>query len=484
MRVVGVFIVWNILSLPARIAFRTRGDMQGFTSPLFYLIDFTGDIIFWIDIILAHFTQFFRNGMLVEDFSECRKRYHSGWFLIDFPASFPVDLGFIGFAPHIYAAARLPRFLWIFRLSTYFTTWESYSNFPNGTRIGKLFLAFFSIVHYVACLFYTIAAAEGFPDRSVAAGFINGNWYLFERRDLDPSVGDFTVYEVYSRCLYWALTIMTGQGADPQTPATPRELWFTMFCVLTGLIVFAAVIGQVWTLISTLNEQQEAIRKKKDAFNSFMQYRKFPKRLKKRIRDYFEYLQGGHGGDDEEILSELPAHLRADVYLHLNRKIIMAVPFFKGCPYGFVKTLAIKLKPILFAPEDVIIRIGDIGREMYFISQGVVRIIASDGSIVGRIGGGNFFGEVALLSSNSRRTASIVAESYVNAYILTASDLYDVLRDYPDVEERIRAVGEVRQQRTANIARPDRSSSTLSTTKGAAGTRSKNRKSKKPGKDE
>ena len=41
--------------------------------------------------------------------------------------------------------------------------------------------------------------------------------------------------------------------------------------VLVGLLVFAAVIGQVWSLISTLNEQAEAIRKKKDAFNSFMQ---------------------------------------------------------------------------------------------------------------------------------------------------------------------------------------------------------------------
>src|SRR5213078_3108820 len=59
-----------------------------------------------------------------------------------------------------------------------------------------------------------------------------------------------------------------------------------------------------------------------------------------------------------------------------------------------------------YLPGDAVIREGELGHELYLISDGEVRV-ERDGHEVARLGAGDFFGELALMSGE-RRNATVV----------------------------------------------------------------------------
>ena len=63
----------------------------------------------------------------------------------------------------------------------------------------------------------------------------------------------------------------------------------------------------------------------------------------------------------------------------LNRN----VKLFHGCDPGLLKALVMKLRPMLFLPDDYICKKGDVGREMFIVTTGQVQVVGGpDDSIV------------------------------------------------------------------------------------------------------
>ncbi len=103
------------------------------------------------------------------------------------------------------------------------------------------------------------------------------------------------------------------------------------------------------------------------------------------------YRQGGIS--DDTILEDLPSRLRTEVSLEINGDIIAKVPFFKECNPGFINSLVSLLRPEIYLPGDWIVNEGDVGTEMFFISQGNVEIVLNQGKqVVATLGEGSFFG--------------------------------------------------------------------------------------------
>ena len=80
--------------------------------------------------------------------------------------------------------------------------------------------------------------------------------------------------------------------------------------------------------------------------------------------------------------------------------------------------------------NDEIIREGTIGRKMFFISRGTVRVCSSKSPST-NLTDGSFFGEISLILPNLRRVASIYADSYCYLYSLTVDDFNSVLEKFP-----------------------------------------------------
>jgi len=97
------------------------------------------------------------------------------------------------------------------------------------------------------------------------------------------------------------------------------------------------------------------------------------------------------------------------------------------------------MQPITFGSSEAIIQQGEPGDSMFFIREGSVRVLLKTGDQVHQVailGEGDYFGEMALLTGEPR-TATIVAECDVEAYILRKQAFRDVLIQAPGILEEI-----------------------------------------------
>jgi len=254
--------------------------------------------------------------------------------------------------------------------------------------------------------------------------------------------------------LFWAFTTLIGLGANPQPPSNMVQLWYSMLVVFIGVFVLAVIIGNTLNIISNINESSENFRKTMDTLNVFMFKRQVPKRIRRRVQLYYEYLLSKDGIDDRQVLDALPEHLRFDLSLYLNRDLIRKVPFFYDSEVGFIKRLAVHLRPQLYSPGDFIINSGEVGDSMYFISKGQVDVIGENGQVLSVLKSGSFFGEIAILFKCTR-TASVRAVKYTHVYILKKEYLDATLKEYPQYIPKIQAIASMRLKELHIEASPD-----------------------------
>ena len=88
-------------------------------------------------------------------------------------------------------------------------------------------------------------------------------------------------------------------------------------------------------------------------------------------------------------------------------------------------------------------REGDLGREFFVIVEGDVSVM-QEGNEIRRLGAGDFFGEIALIYDNARRTATVIAVSPLRFFVLTRQSFRSLLEHQPEIEEKVMAALEER----------------------------------------
>jgi CPA2 family monovalent cation:H+ antiporter-2 len=98
------------------------------------------------------------------------------------------------------------------------------------------------------------------------------------------------------------------------------------------------------------------------------------------------------------------------------------------------EVVLLHLQPASAEPGHRIIHRGDKADAAYFISAGEVEVSVAGQHI--RLGPGNFFGEMALISGQPR-SADVTALDYSKFLKLTTDDFNEILRRYPDIKAQI-----------------------------------------------
>lgn len=133
-----------------------------------------------------------------------------------------------------------------------------------------------------------------------------------------------------------------------------------------------------------------------------------------------------------------------------REEMIARVPLFADLGQERLRQIARLLKPRLALPGERLITHGERGDAMYFIASGAVEVRVAAGPV--RLGSGDFFGEIALLTHRPR-TADVVSLGYCRLLVLRVEDMQPLLDSDPALRKHIDAVA---QRRMAAWQAPDR----------------------------
>ena len=119
-------------------------------------------------------------------------------------------------------------------------------------------------------------------------------------------------------------------------------------------------------------------------------------------------------------------------------EFLKGVEAFKNLTPHELTDVAERMTRRQFMPGEVIIREGEAGEELFLISEGEVEI-EREGHEVARLGAGDFFGELALMSGNPRN-ANVIATKPVDTYVLGKNDFRSAIEASAGFREQLRRV--------------------------------------------
>jgi glucose-6-phosphate 1-dehydrogenase len=118
-------------------------------------------------------------------------------------------------------------------------------------------------------------------------------------------------------------------------------------------------------------------------------------------------------------------------------------PMFAGADALLLNAVIMALRADSTEAGTTIIQAGDLANEMYMISRGEVEVRDRGGKVVRTLKDGDFFGEIGLLMSTPR-TATVVAKTQCDLFVLKRADFSRILRDHPQFADRMITVAKER----------------------------------------
>jgi len=110
-------------------------------------------------------------------------------------------------------------------------------------------------------------------------------------------------------------------------------------------------------------------------------------------------------------------------------------PLFEGLSKKELTQLARVTDDMQVEAGFVLCKEGQLGREFFVLMDGEVEISRRGRRVESR-GGGDIFGEIALIA-DVPRTATVTAKTPLRFFVLTAQAFRPMLDDYPTIERKV-----------------------------------------------
>lgn len=235
----------------------------------------------------------------------------------------------------------------------------------------------------------------------------------------------------YLSSLYHAVNLLTGNDIGPRNEI---QLSFVIILLTMGAIINANIIGELAVILAKLNRKATIFQAKLDTSNDAMKSLGLPEKLQVEITGFLTYSKSLLESQEEleSFLSMISPSARQKVLKHMFTTALITNPIFKGST-EMIEFVAARLDTKILLPEFTIITQGEAGDNLYTIAKGTCIVIVTDhrgsSSVVNKLGMGDIFGEVALITGNNR-TATVKTSSYSSIALLKRYDYDTVCRVY------------------------------------------------------
>ncbi|XP_011308314.1 potassium voltage-gated channel protein eag isoform X5 [Fopius arisanus] len=423
---------YTAIMVPYNVAFKNKTSED--VSLL--VVDSIVDVIFFIDIVLNFHTTFVgAGGEVVSDPKVIRMNYLKSWFIIDLLSCLPYDV-FNAFdhdedgIGSLFSALKVVRLL---RLGRVVRKLDRYLEY--GAAMLILLLCFYMLVaHWLACVWYVILRYS--IGRSDADGGVQYSWlwklanvtqspysYLWTNSSTVPElVAGPSRRTMYVTALYFTMTCMTSVGFGNVAAETDNEKIFTICMMIIAALLYATIFGHVTTIIQQMTSATAKYHDMLNNVREFMKLHEVPKALSERVMDYVVSTWAMTKGlDTDKVLNYCPKDMKADICVHLNRKVFNEHPAFRLASDGCLRALAMHFTMSHSAPGDLLYHTGESIDSLCFIVTGSLEVIQDD-EVVAILGKGDVFGD-------SFWKDSAVGQSAANVRALTYCDLHTIKRD-------------------------------------------------------
>ena len=277
-------------------------------------------------------------GSWVYDNQKIFRRYARSWMLVDLITAFPIDLVTMS-APQdeappealqLVRMIRLVKLGRVIRASRIFKRWESYLGWSfSMIALAQFFLLVSFLAHWFSCLWILV----GRNSIGMLADGVNGADWTSDHAAFGRSwlaranLEDATPGQLYGVALYVALACIFSGSGGSIVPASPLEYYVQAFMMMLGSAVWAYVVANGVSILSTLNPHKVHYRNQMDQLNFFADDKKLPKEMLVRLRDFFGQTQHVHRQSRyDELLDSMSARLKADAALCWAKNTLMRVP--------------------------------------------------------------------------------------------------------------------------------------------------------------
>ncbi|XP_071700206.1 protein CNGC15b-like [Rutidosis leptorrhynchoides] len=266
---------------------------------------------------------------------------------------------------------------------------------------------------------------------------VNSYQYGLVEDSVQYSIASNSFYQKYSYCLWWGLRGLSSAGQELQSSPFPAETHFCIIIAITGLILFALLIGNMQQYLESRTKRLEEYRVKRMDTEQWMHHRHLPHEPRERVckHDLHKWITT-RGVNEEEILSALPLDIRRDIKRYVCSELVRRVPLFDQMDERTVDAICERLKPLITTNGTCLVQEGDPTNEMLFIMRGHLDSYNTGGGRSGflnqcEIGPGDFCGEELLTWALDPRpkviipssTCTVTAITEVEAFALTSKDL-------------------------------------------------------------
>jgi CRP/FNR family transcriptional regulator, cyclic AMP receptor protein len=119
----------------------------------------------------------------------------------------------------------------------------------------------------------------------------------------------------------------------------------------------------------------------------------------------------------------------------LKLELIGRVPLFSGCDAGDIKWIGRLADEVDVAAGHVILREGTTAHEFIIVIDGALRVERL-GSVINRLGPGDFAGEIALVDGGPR-TATVIADVPSRLFVIGHREFHSLLKKRPSIELQV-----------------------------------------------
>mmetsp|Transcript_11071 Transcript_11071/g.41305 ORF Transcript_11071/g.41305 Transcript_11071/m.41305 type:complete len:560 (+) Transcript_11071:294-1973(+) len=354
------------------------------------------------------------------------KHYLLSWFVVDATSAIPLDaimlILYFSLQPQshaflvmsqIYRFLRLIKLVRVIKIPFLFQT--TAGSFKGRIRLLSKILIFvfwfLTAIHWVSCI-----------------------WILLRPNDAKRH-NDFTRYVLG---ILWVTETLSTVGLGQVTTETSLQRLYASLVMIFGVTAYGFCIANVSIILMNKDTVKSNQQKQISALFSLMSFYKIPYAVQQEVMTFQQNAMQQSAIDNySKLIQNLPESMQHRIRSYVKMKIISRFSLFKDLSTECLESLALALQQIYVDPGDEIIRYGDMGQEMFFVSHGSLEVITPQGVQVAIIENSAFVGEIALFFS-SKRTATVRALTYCSLFELKKDDFMSIMKMYPELKARVK----------------------------------------------